>query len=313
MKQKQFEQLHATLWQTLEKAVQGTTAPPTDLPAQYRRLCQSLALCLQRGYSPALADYLQKLVTDVHRTLYGTPLDRPNTLRKWLLVDMPREVRREWRLLALAMTAFFGVGLLVGLLTWWQPYLIFSFIDAEQLATYHSMYQPGNTGRGGDAGDVMMFGHYIWNNISIGFRTFAGGVFGGIPALLSLGFNGLHFGVIGSALSQDPSTREPFWSFVITHASFEITGLLLAGQCGLRLGFSLLFPGRLSRRHALRSASQRMFPVLVGASLLTLLAAFFEGFWSAEPSIAPMVKFVVGGICWLLVIAFFCFAGREPR
>ena len=174
------------------------------------------------------------------------------------------------------------------------------------------MYQPGqmHIGRGGDEGDMLMFGFYIWNNVSIGFRTFAGGIFAGIPALLSMTFNGIQMGVVASWLSKDPGTREMFWSFVITHSSFELTGLILSSVAGMRLGWSLIHPGRLSRRHSLFIASQQMFPVIVGAALLTVLAAFVEAFWSGSATVPVNVKYAVGSACWFVVIVFFAFAGR---
>lgn len=315
MKQHQFEADHAALWQEIAAILDGSQSERRALPALYRRLCQCLALCRQRGYSPAVADYLQKMVGDCHRLLYGSAVHRPNTLLRWMMVDFPCRVRAEWRLLLVALVAVFGVGIGVGLLVWNDPQLAYSFMSPDELSSARKMYQPSSikVGRGGSEGDVQMFGHYIWNNISIGFRTFAAGVFGGIPALLSLAFNGMHIGVIGAWLSKDPATRHTFWSFVITHASFEITGLLLSGVSGMKLGLALIHPGRLSRGHALHAASEKMFPVIVGAALLTFLAAFFEAFWSASTSIPALVKYAVGGVCWALVIAFFVFAGRGKQ
>jgi len=314
MKQKQFEAENAALWADISAILDGSGPNQSALPALYRRLCQCLALARQRGYSPSVADYLQKLVADCHRRLYGTSLERPNTLLGWLLVEFPCRVRSEWRLLLLAFLAFFGVALGVGMLVYWQPHWAYSFASSDQLDNYRRMYQPGTMrlGRGGE-GDLMMFGHYIWNNVSICFRSFAGGVFGGIPALLSVALNGLHGGVIAGWLSKDPATSTPFWSFVITHASFEITGLLLSAVAGMRLGLSLIHPGRLARGDALRLSSQAMFPVLVGGALMTAFAAFFEAFWSASPSIPANVKYSVGALCWALVIGFFIFAGRGKQ
>lgn len=313
MKQQQFEAEHAPLWERIAAILDGG-GQREALPELYRRLCQCLALAVQRGYAPALTDYLQKMVGDCHKRLYGASPARPALLLRWLSWDLPRRVRAEWRLMLLACTAFFGVALVVGLLVWDEPYRAYSFSDAAQLEQYSSMYQPGkNKGRGGDSGDVMMFGFYIWNNVSIDFRTFAGGIFGGVPALLSLGANGLHTGVIAAWLSRDPETATMFWSFVITHSSFEVAGLLLSGVAGMRLGLSLIHPGRLRRRDSLQAASVAIFPVIVGAALLTVLAAFFEGFWSASTAVTPQAKYIVGGICWTLVAAYFLFAGRAPR
>jgi uncharacterized membrane protein SpoIIM required for sporulation len=311
MKQNQFSIEHAALWNEIAAILDGSQSDQRPLPALYRRLCQCLALSRQRGYSPALADFLQKMVGDCHRRLYGTAIERPSTLVRWMSVDFPCRVRAEWRLLLVACLAFFGIALGVGLLVWYEPHWAYSFTSPAKLASYRAMYQPGqiHAGRGSE-GDFMMFGHYIWNNVSICFRTFAAGIFGGIPALLSIGLNGMHMGVIGSWLSTDPTTRHAFWSFVVTHASFELTGLLLSGMAGMRLGLSLIHPGRRSRAHSLHQASLQMFPVLVGAALLTLLAAFVEAFWSAAPGIPDSVKYGVGALCWSMLILFFLFSGR---
>lgn len=315
MKQKQFEAAHADLWNDIAAILDGTQSDQRALPTQYRRLCQCLALSRQRGYGPALADHLQSLVSQCHRRLYGNAIERPNTLLRWMLVEFPRRVRAEWRLLLLACAIFFGIAVGLGLLVWQQPHWAYSFIPPQDLARYRGMYQPGQAaiGRHGAQGDLLMFGLYIWNNVSIGFRTFAAGIFGGLPALLSLGLNGMHLGVIGAWLSKDPDTVGVFWSFVITHASFEITGLLLSAMAGMRMGLALIHPGRRSCGHALYAAGQTMFPVIVGAALLTVLAAFVEAFWSAAPQIPDSVKYAVGALCWTLVIAFFTFAGRDPR
>lgn len=315
MKQQQFVAENEALWADIATILGDKHADRRALPAMYRRLCQCLALARQRGYSPAIAEYLQNMVSDCHRLLYGAGVARPSTLLRWMMVDFPCRVRAEWRLLLLACLAFYGVAAVVGLLIWIDPHWAYSFSSASELESFRKMYQPGQAriGRGGSEGDVMMFGFYIWNNVSIGFRTFAGGIFGGIPALFSTAFNGMNLGVVGAWLSKDAATRHNFWSFVITHSSFEITGLLLSAMSGMRLGLTLIHPGRRSRAHALHDVSRDMFPVIVGGALLTFGAAFVEAFWSASTAISQNVKYGVGALCWTLVIAFFVFAGRRRQ
>jgi uncharacterized membrane protein SpoIIM required for sporulation len=316
MKQAQFEQEHAALWSALEEALarpkRGAAPLPLQrLPAQYRALCQCLALAEQRGYAPGLTGYLRNLALRCHRRLYGAVAERPAALAG-MLVAVPRRVRAEWRLLVLVLALFLVPALGAALLIWDDPQRAFWFQDPAQLDAMHKMYLPANTrlGRGGSAGDVAMFGFYIWNNVSICFRTFAGGMMAGVPALVSVAGNGLNLGVVGAWLSLDPATRATFWSFVVTHASFEMTGLVLAGMSGLRMGLALLRPGRLTRRYALQVAGQAAFPLLAGAALLTVVAAFFEAFWSAQPTVAPALKYGVGGACWLAVLAYLGLAGR---
>jgi uncharacterized membrane protein SpoIIM required for sporulation len=316
MKQSQFESENSALWQEIEALVANKAANQaldrTRLPTLYRRLCQCLALSGQRGYAPQLTEYLHRLVLDCHQLFYGAAVERPFTLHQWLGVEFPRRVREEWRLLLFVNLVFWGVALVVGLMVWINPDWAYSFSSAKDLESMRDMYKPhpSRAGRGGSGGDIEMFGFYIWNNVSITFRTFASGLFGGIPALFSVGLNGMHLGVVAAWLSLDSTTRLNFWSFVVTHASFEITGLLLAGLAGMRMGLALIKPGRMTRRQALGHTGEHVFPIVVGAAILTLVAAFFEGFWSASGA-APMVKFVVGGVCWAIVILFFCVAGRR--
>ncbi len=316
MRQQQFEQENAKLWQEVE-AILGNQIGQraSQLPQLYRRLCQSLALALQRGYSPALCAHLQKMVHDCHAQMYGKMIPQPLSFYRLVMVDFPCRVRQEWKLLAFAMLAFWGVAIVTGLLVWFTPQWAYSFMSPGDLEDIHRMYSANSIkeGRGGSGGDIQMFGFYIWNNVSIGFRTFAAGLLGGFPALLALAFNGLNLGVVGAWLSHDPETRHNFWSFVVTHSSFEVTGLIISGQAGMYLGLALLRPGRFSRRHALQRASQHMFPVMVGAALMIAFAAFFEGFWSASSAVSDQWKYAVGGFCWLTVLLFFVFAGRGNR
>lgn len=312
MKQAQFEAVYGPLWSDIDSLLGKGASGREALPEQYRRLCQCLALASQRGYSPQLVSYLHELVARCHHALYGVAAERPTVLLQWLRHDLPRRVRAEWRLLLLVLACLLGPAIAIGVLVWHDAHNAYLFAAPEELARMHSMYSPSSikTGRGGTEGDLQMFGFYIWNNVSIDFRTFAGGIFGGVPALLSVIFNGMHMGVAAAWLSLDPATRVNFWSFVVTHSSFELAGLVLSGMAGIRLGMALVRPGRLTRRHALQQASIQMYPVVAGAALLTVIAAFFEAFWSAS-GFAPAVKYAVGAVCWALVILFFACAGRE--
>lgn len=312
MKQRQFEQQHAELWQRYEQLLEDPARAAVRLPQDYRHVCQCLALALQRGYSPALTDYLQHLVQQGHEHLYVHGSNRPLQFSQWLRHDFPQRVRDEWRLLLVACVVFGGTALLCGLLVWFNPDMAAALIGADQVDNMQRMYGGTRLQNGrGSTGDFEMFAFYIWNNVSICFRTFAAGVLGGVPALLSLGFNGLMLGTVAGVLVPDPATRLNFLAFVITHSSVEITGLVLAGVSGLRLGLALLRPGRHPRRRALYHAAQYTFPILIGAATFTLMAAFIEGFWSAAPQVSHTTRLIVGSCAWVAVIAYLSLAGRR--
>ena len=103
---------------------------------------------------------------------------------------------------------------------------------------------------------------------------------------------------------------ESFLSFVVGHGAFELTAIVLSGAAGLRLGFILLNPGRLTRLDALRRAGPELITIVLGAAAMLLIAALIEGFWS--PSAAPpAVKFAVGALLWVIVLVYLFLAGPQ--
>ena len=154
-----------------------------------------------------------------------------------------------------------------------------------------------------------MFGVYIWNNISIGLRTFAGGLLAGVGALFVLVVNGVGIGTVFGHLQQI-GYGDPLWRFVCGHAPFELTAIVLAGGAGLRLGLGLIAPGRRRRVDALAHAGAKGARLCLGVAFMLLVAAFIEAFWSSTQSIPAAVKYSVSGVLWTLVAVWLGFGGR---
>lgn len=76
MKQSLFEQRHQAAWQRFDKRLaflekgKKLEGSSDDFAADYRRLCQQLALAQERGYSSHLIDQLQQLAMRGHQQFY---------------------------------------------------------------------------------------------------------------------------------------------------------------------------------------------------------------------------------------------------
>ena len=118
-------------------------------------------------------------------------------------------------------------------------------MSPAQVVQFEQMYDPASEHqlreRGADS-DVLMFGFYIRNNIGVGFRTFAGGIFVGLGTLFFLIYNGLLFGAVSGHISNI-GYEETFRSFVAGHGPFELTAIVLAGASGFMIGMAVLAPG----------------------------------------------------------------------
>jgi uncharacterized membrane protein SpoIIM required for sporulation len=193
------------------------------------------------------------------------------------------------------------------------PELIYSLAEPSQVAMMEQMYDPANRrlGRERQADtDLMMFGFYIYNNISIDFRTFAGGLLFGTGSVFFLAFNGLYFGAIAAHITSQGYV-ETFWGFVAGHSAFELTALTLFGTAGLALGYRAIAPGQKGRWHAIRDAARDVLPLIYGGTVLSVLAAFIEAFWSSTTWPPAWLKYLVGLSLWLLTYAYLLLMGRN--
>jgi len=325
MRQETFIARHEPEWAAFERWLdqprsrKHTLTPPAaqalrdeDVPSHYRRLCHQAALAVRRGYSPLVTSRLQALIQRGHDVLYRAPPTLWRQAGWFILADFPRLVRAQRGCLWLAVVLFFGaMGVMFALVMHW-PELAHAMFEPEQLAEFETMYAPDSPhfqdGRGSE-GNLEMFGFYIFNNISIGFRTFASGLLVGVGAAMALVFNGVYFGVIAAHLNGQGGAAQ-FWPFVAGHSAPELIAIVIAGAAGLRLGLALVAPGRWSRLEALRRAGRVGARLCAGVFLMLLMAAFIEAFWSAQPGVADVVKFSVGGVLWALMLAWLGFGGR---
>jgi uncharacterized membrane protein SpoIIM required for sporulation len=145
--------------------------------------------------------------------------------------------------------------------------------------------------------------------MGVGFRTFASGIFFGLGSLFFLLYNGVMLGAVtGHMLHMGYGVT--FSSFVIGHGAFELQAVVLAGAAGLRMGWSLIAPGPYKRSDALKMGARAAVLLVFGSTGLFLVAAVVEAFWSASVSIPVAVKYVAGGLLWLLVTLYFSLARR---
>lgn len=317
----QFEALYAPMWRELDTLLvqaHGKQAAALDgarLSALYRRSCEHLALAQARAYPIHLTQQLEQLTQRAHRLIYRRQDMGMAGLKRMVLVQIPQSARDHRVYVLVAALLFVLPMLVVGWLSWRDPGFILHLMSASQVRDFDVMYGEGRNALGAKRTadtDWGMFGHYIKNNISIGFQCFAGGFFLGLGSVFCLVFNGLFIGAVGGYLTVR-GHGENFYSFVITHGAFELTAIVLSGAAGLRLGHALLAPGRRTRLASLRHAAAESIVLVYGVFGFLFIAAVIEAFWSSARWVSPEVKFGVGGACWVLVLAYLGWQGRAAR
>lgn len=326
MKQEDFVIQHGPEWVLFErwlnarsdisakkrKPVASNDINDYDFPVRYRRLCQQLSIAQQRGYSPLITDKLEELMQRGHHVLYRPPAPRWRRVVEFFLMEFPCILRKNyryfWTSAFLFYVPFFGMIILLH----YYPELVHSLMDDKQISEMEKMYDPANKfdslGRTSGS-DLAMFGYYIWNNVSIGFRTFASGFFVGLGTIFVLLFNGIFLGAVAGHLTVIGS-GEPFWRFVVGHSGPELTAIVISGAAGLRIGMAIVAPGRKKRVDSLIEAGIDGVKLAMGIFAMLVFAAFIEAYWSSIVWMPDVVKYSVGGLIWLLIITWLWRGGR---
>jgi uncharacterized membrane protein SpoIIM required for sporulation len=313
-----FEHQNAARWAEYERLVERVRKGKAgreaeELPRRFRELCLDLALAESRLYGARVTERLNELVIRGYEIIYRPRRGGWENFVHFVAVRFPQAVRRDWRLFWLCNVVFWIPFLVV---MWSGPHdirWIQSVLGADGMAAMERMYggreEQISHLREEYGSNFMMFCFYIYNNVAIDFRIFAGGILAGMGTLFFLLFNGVYLGAAAGYVNHT-CNPESFWTFVSGHSSFELLGMVVSGMAGMRLGLAILRPGRLPRVRALVAAGKDALPLIYGAALLTTLAAVVEGFWSAQ-LLPSSVKYAAGALGWLLHIAYFTMAGKE--
>ena len=321
LNQQAFEAANDAEWQKLENLLNGLETAKfwrrrkldtTEFPTLYAAVCQHHAIATGRGYSHGLTTRLHALIRRGHQQLYRY---RGNWLQNTLSFaagGFPRRLRQEWRVVALSAALFFGPFFVMLAVCAVNSDVTDLVIGSDQRRSMETMYDPAtrNFRPHGheDSGAFFMFAYYIYNNVSIGFRMFAGGLLFGIGSVFFAFYNGLVIGAVAGHLTGI-GYGSTFWSFVPGHSAPELLGLVICGAAGLMLGRALVSPGQRTRRLALVEEAKASLPLVIGASLMIAFAAVIEGYWSPR-DLALSIKVTVGLAVWAIFIAYFVFAGR---
>ena len=308
-------------WQQLESVVgrlrdlRGAKWSGEDIEALarlYRSVCCDLSLVQSREWGRRLEMYLNDLVAQGHSCLYRS---RPGSIRSlvdFILRGFPALLRVHWRFFTVSLALFYIPFLVAMVVATIDPVLAERLVGQQQLSQAAESYESEFYGRVDreyiDQRSVMT-GFYISNNVGIAFRTFALGILAGIGTVCSLLFNGVVIGAVAGYLINTGLSGN-FFSFAISHGSFELTAIVVAGAAGMLMGWGIVHPGERTRIASLRHHGGEAIRLAFGAGVMLLIAAGIEAWFSPLP-IPHIIKYLVGTMLWLTVIAWLTLGGRE--
>jgi len=231
--------------------------------------------------------------------------------RRYVAADFTKSLHRNFRLLALVTVAFVCV-IAVG---------AFAGIYGESAAgqVIKGEVEPKIERMENEASEISygldLAAHVIANNISIAIEIVGLGLAFGIFPVFVLIVNGLVLGYLPFYLAgrvTDFSLLE-FFSVILPHGLIELSAILIAITCGIRLGIgaakTLIKRGEFID---LKAAGHDVANLLPASLMLLVIAGFVEGFISPVGGLgAEYAKLVLAVLLFALML--FWFAGRTRR
>ena len=317
MTEQTFLQRRESSWQEFNELLTGKRKKikfrPPEFIKLFREITQDLNTARAHGFDPAIIERLNVMVNEGYQTLYGQFSWPVKKIIEFITQTFPRSIRSHWRGILACSFLFYGVAVFFSILCIQFPGMAQEIIAEYQLQRIEEMYDPQSehflTPRDVES-DADMFGFYIYNNISIAFRIFAGGILAGIGSLLFLCSNAVYLGVT-SARIINIGYAKTFFPFIIAHSAFELTAIVLAAHAGLMLGYSFFVTRGLKRSVSVKKAGQDALPIIGGSALMLFVAAIIEAFWSSRHTLPLSLRLGAGAAMWALVSVYFLFSGRK--
>ena len=262
-----------TQWQKLESLLKhletkGLKSLKADeialLASLYRSVSADLARAKTNQLGEAVIQHLQALTSRSYSQIYqGSRKQEWRAAIAFYIWGFPEVVRESSAYIAIA-TGMFAIGALIARWFAWRDPSFMALIVPERLISL--VRDRGELWMGSILGSEPLASSGIAiNNMTVCFRTVAGGITGGLLTAYVLFFNGVLLGAIG-ALVQQNSLALPFWAFVFPHGALELPAIFLAGAAGLLIARALLFPNQYRRVDAFKiygnQAARLMFGVV---------------------------------------------------
>jgi len=280
-----------------------------ELALLYRAATTDLAAAKTRAYGNDTVAYLNRLTARAYVLVYaGAASGGWARIAAFFATTFPREIRRA-RMIVSATSALF---LLAWIVSYWlvsiRPNNAYALLPAEAVPAIVKSLHDSNFGFDRSLAPAMS-SLIITNNIKVAMLAFAGGMTLGVLTLWEILNNGLMVGGLG-ALFAAHGFGTDFWATIAPHGVIELTSIQIAGAAGLLLAQAIVAPGRLRRIDALKANARRAGVLMIGVAGLLVIAGLIEGFVTPQRT-SEAVRFGVGALTAVLLVAYIALAGRE--
>ena len=299
---------HRSEWLRLEELTAQRRlagAANDELIDLYQRVATHLSVVRTSAPDAALIAYLSSILARARLRTVGTRATTWRSVGSFFTERFPAalyRLRRWWLATLAANVAATGV------MIWWllqHPAVEQSLLSPEQIdqlvrhdfESYYSEYAASH------------FAAQVWiNNAWVAALCLALGVLGA-PVIYLLFQNVANLAIIGSIMIRHGHGGH-FWGLISPHGLLELTAVFVAGGVGLRLFWSWIAPGDLTRGQSMAREGRTAGTVALGLVVVLFVSGLIEAF--VTPSGLPTEARVgIGIVAELAFFAYVFVVGRS--
>lgn len=299
---------HASEWQRLEQLTRTrrlTGAEADELVERYQRVATHLSVVRTSAPDPSLVAHLSSLLARARNKASGTRTGTWGGVRLFFVDRFPAALYRLrfwWlgtMLACVAVTAVMMVWLVQNPMVE-QSLLSPAEVDqlvSEDFENYYSEHAAGE------------FATLVWvNNAWVTALCLALGILG-LPVIYLLFQNLANIAIIGSIMHRHDHGAH-FWGLLLPHGLLELTAVFVAGGVGLRLFWSWVEPGGLTRAQSLAREGRTVGTVALGLVAVLFVSGVIEAFVTPSP-LPTWARLAIGILAELVFFAYVFVLGRD--
>ena len=283
----------------------------TRFVAEYREVATDLARLrtASAGRDNDALFYVSRLVGAGHNLIYRQRAVALREAAQYVLVAVPREVRRSWRPILLATLLFFGPVLITARLVIRDPQLAEALVPASMLDRVEEGVAREKRGeheyvKVSEFQRPVMATEIIANNVQVTILAFASGLTAGVGTVLILLQNGVSIGAV-AGLYASHGIFPQLGRFVLPHSVLELSAICIASGAAFLIAAALLLPGPFTRREALVIQGRRAIRLMTATTLMLLLAGTLEGLLSPRVDVPLWTKYAAAIGSGVLMLLYF--------
>lgn len=299
---------HAPEWERLDNLVQRTHlsgAECDELVERYQQVATHLSVIRTSAPDPTLVAHLSSLLARARLRLVGTRVPTWRRVGHFFTHRFPAALYRLrwWWIATLVANVVVAAVMILWLLE--NPSVeqsLLSPAEVDQLVNndfenYYSEYAAGS------------FAAQVWtNNARVAALCIALGVLG-FPVFMLLFSNILNVAIIGSIMIR-ADRGDLFFGLILPHGLLELTAVFVAAGVGLRLFWSWVSPGDLSRAGSFAREGRTAVTVALGLVVVLFVSGLIEAFVTPSP-LPTWARIGIGALAEAVFFAYVFVLGRR--